>query len=91
MLLFEYSCIRFIKLIRSGDDFSHFRVNPLKFGSEKDVSEKEVIDLLLHGARIGLFEETGIEGIIPAMTANAVSEQTNMEVMKDVMKPLSEE
>jgi len=53
----------------------------LKFGSEKDVSEKEVIDLFLHGAKIGLFKETGIEGIIPAMTANAVSKQTSMEVM----------
>lgn len=63
----------------------------MKFGNEKDVSEKEVIDLLLHGAKTGLFEETGIEGIILAMTAIAVSKKTNMEVMKDVMKNLSEE
>jgi class 3 adenylate cyclase len=42
-------------LIRSGDDYSIFRVNPLKFGSEKNISEQEVIDLFLYGSKCGIF------------------------------------
>ncbi len=43
-------------LIRSGDDYSLFRINPLKLGSEKNISEQEAIDLFLYGAKIGLFD-----------------------------------
>ena len=43
-------------LIRSGDDYALFRINPLRFGSEKNISEDESIDLFLYSARIGLFE-----------------------------------
>lgn len=42
--------------IRSGDDYSLFRINPLKFGSEINISEQEAIDLFLYGVKIGLFE-----------------------------------
>ena len=43
-------------LIRSGDDLSLFRINPLKFGSEKNISEQEVIDLFLYGTKCGIFK-----------------------------------
>ncbi len=42
-------------LIRTDDDFSLFRINPIKFGSEKNISEKEVIDLFLYGTKCGIF------------------------------------
>ncbi|MBS4028472.1 MAG: adenylate/guanylate cyclase domain-containing protein [Ignavibacteriales bacterium] len=41
-------------LLRSGDDFSLFRVNPVKFGTEKNISEHEAIDLFLYATKIGL-------------------------------------
>jgi len=40
----------------SVDDYSLFRVNPLKFGIEINISEQEAIDLFLYGVKIGLFE-----------------------------------
>ena len=43
-------------LIRSGDDYSLFRINPLKFGSEKNILEQEVIDLFLYGTKCGVFK-----------------------------------
>lgn len=43
-------------LIRSGDDYSLFRINPLKFGSEKNILEQEVIDLFLYGTKCGIFK-----------------------------------
>lgn len=43
-------------LIRSGDDYELFRVNPLRFAADKAVSELEALDLFLHGAKVGLFE-----------------------------------
>jgi len=42
--------------IRSEDDYSLFRINPLKFGNEKNISEQEAIDLFLYGSKIGLFD-----------------------------------
>jgi class 3 adenylate cyclase/predicted RNA-binding Zn-ribbon protein involved in translation (DUF1610 family) len=47
---------KFEDLIRSGDDYSLFRVNPLKFGSDNGISEQEVIDLFLYATKAGLFE-----------------------------------
>ncbi len=47
---------RFEELIRAGDDYSLFRVNPLKFGRENTVSEQEAIDLFLYATKAGLFE-----------------------------------
>ena len=43
-------------LIRSEDDYSLFRINPLKCGSEKNISEQEAIDLFLYGTKCGLFK-----------------------------------
>src|SRR3972149_5636312 len=43
-------------LIRSGDDYSLFRINPLKFGSDKNILEQEVIDLFLYGTKCGIFK-----------------------------------
>ncbi len=42
-------------LIRSDDDYSLFRINPIKFSSEKNISEKESIDLFLYGTKCGIF------------------------------------
>ena len=42
--------------IRSGDEYSLFRINPLKFAAEKGLAEDECIDLFLHAGKLGLFE-----------------------------------
>jgi class 3 adenylate cyclase len=47
---------KFETLIRSGDDLSLYRVNPLAFARDRAISEAESIDLFLHAARSGLFE-----------------------------------
>jgi len=41
-------------LIRSGDDFPLFRINPLKFGIDQNIPESEVIDVFLYSARAGI-------------------------------------
>jgi class 3 adenylate cyclase len=43
-------------LIRSGDDLSLYRVNPLAFARDRGMAEAEAIDLFLHAARCGMFE-----------------------------------
>lgn len=43
-------------LIRTGDDYSLFRINPIRFATEKGIAEPEAIDLFLHSAKLGLFE-----------------------------------
>jgi len=47
---------KFETLIRSGDDLSLYRVNPLAFARDRAVSEAESIDLFLHATRSGLFD-----------------------------------
>ena len=47
---------KFETLIRSGDDLSLYRVNPLAFARDRSVAEAESIDLFLHATRSGLFE-----------------------------------
>jgi class 3 adenylate cyclase len=47
---------KFESLIRSGDDISLYRVNPLAFARDRAISEAESIDLFLHAARSGLFD-----------------------------------
>lgn len=44
--------------VRTADDFALFRVNPLRFGLDKNIAEAEVIDLFLHAAKVGLFQMT---------------------------------
>jgi class 3 adenylate cyclase/predicted RNA-binding Zn-ribbon protein involved in translation (DUF1610 family) len=43
-------------LIRSGDDFSLFRINSLTYAVEKNTPENEAIDLFLYSSKLGLFE-----------------------------------
>lgn len=43
-------------LIRTGDDYSLFRVNPIQFATEKGITEPEAIDLFPHSTGLGLFE-----------------------------------
>ena len=47
---------KFETLIRSGDEASVFRINPLAFARERGVTEPEAIDLFLHAARVGLVD-----------------------------------
>jgi hypothetical protein len=43
-------------LLRADDDAALFRVNPFTFASERGLDPGETVDLLLHGAALGLFE-----------------------------------
>ena len=47
---------KFETLIRSGDDLSLYRVNPLAFARDRSIAEAESIDLFLYATRSGLFE-----------------------------------
>ncbi len=47
---------KFETLVRSGDDLSLYRVNPLAFARERAITEAESIDLFLHATRSGLFD-----------------------------------
>ena len=42
-------------VIRSGDEDTLFRMNPIRFAREKGVEEEEAIDLFLHSVKAGLF------------------------------------
>jgi class 3 adenylate cyclase len=46
---------KFESLIRTGDDLSLHRVNPLAFARDRAIAEPESIDLFLHATRSGLF------------------------------------
>ena len=41
-------------LLRGEDDASMWRVNPLAFGVERHIAEREAVDLFLHAAKAGL-------------------------------------
>ena len=43
-------------LIRQGDDFELFRINPMRFAADRGVVEHEAIDAFLHGAKNGMFQ-----------------------------------
>jgi class 3 adenylate cyclase len=47
---------KFETLIRSADDLSLYRVNPLAFARDRAIAEPESIDLFLYATRSGLFE-----------------------------------
>jgi class 3 adenylate cyclase len=47
---------KFEALIRSGDEVSVYRANPVAFARDRGVAEPESIDLFLHAARAGLFD-----------------------------------
>lgn len=46
--------------IRSASDTELLRINPIKFATDKSLSEEEAIDLFLYAAALGLFEMTWI-------------------------------
>ncbi len=46
---------KFETLIRSGDDLSLYRINPLAFARDRSIGESESIDLFLHATRARLF------------------------------------
>ncbi len=43
-------------LIRTGDDYDLFRINPLRYATEQSIEELEAIDLFLHATNVGLFD-----------------------------------
>jgi len=43
-------------LVRQGDDFELFRINPIRFAADRGVIEHEAIDAFLHGAKNGMFQ-----------------------------------
>ncbi len=43
-------------LIRQGDDYQLFRINPLRFAADRGIVEHEAIDAFLHGAKDGMFQ-----------------------------------
>ncbi len=43
-------------LVREGDDFRLFRINPVRFATENGLIEHEAIDAFLHGAKTGMFQ-----------------------------------
>jgi class 3 adenylate cyclase len=43
-------------LIRAGDDYELFRINPLRFAADRGMAENEAIDAFLHGATHGMFQ-----------------------------------
>ncbi|MBI5179252.1 MAG: adenylate/guanylate cyclase domain-containing protein [Nitrospinae bacterium] len=47
---------RLENLIRAGDDFSLFRINPVQYAKEKGMEEQEAIDVFLHATVAGLFQ-----------------------------------
>lgn len=47
---------KFETLIRSGDESTVYRANPLAFARDRSVTETESIDLFLHAARAGLVD-----------------------------------
>jgi class 3 adenylate cyclase len=42
-------------LIRSGEDQDLFRINPIKFAGDRNISDVQAVDLLLQATAIGLF------------------------------------
>ena len=42
-------------LIRSPEESALFRVNPIKFAHERNIDERETIDLFLHATGVGIF------------------------------------
>src|SRR5258708_17193761 len=43
-------------MIRTADDWTLFRINPVQYATEKNIAENEAIDLFLYGTKVGLFE-----------------------------------
>jgi len=43
-------------LLRSDAEEALFRINPIRFATERSIAETEAIDLFLHGTAVGLFE-----------------------------------
>jgi class 3 adenylate cyclase len=46
---------RFEGLLRSDDEDALFRVNAIRFAHERNIAEKEAVDLFLHATAVGLF------------------------------------
>src|SRR5215813_7811650 len=47
---------QFETFIRTADDYSLFRVDPVQYAAEKELTENEVIDLFLYAAKLRLLD-----------------------------------
>ena len=63
-------------LIRAGNDYSLFRINPIQFATERGITEVEAIDLFLHSTKLGLFEMEW--HLVCAMCGNIVESLRHM-------------
>jgi len=43
-------------LLRNGADEALFRINPIRFATDRSIAETEAVDLFLHGTAAGLFD-----------------------------------
>lgn len=44
------------QLVRNGDDYDLFRINPIRYGRDRDVPEQDAVDLFLYASHFGIFE-----------------------------------
>ncbi|OQY44858.1 MAG: adenylate/guanylate cyclase domain-containing protein [Candidatus Parabeggiatoa sp. nov. 2] len=44
------------EILKTLEDWSLFRINPLRFAKQQGLNENEIIDIFVHGAKIGLFD-----------------------------------
>lgn len=47
---------KFEAFIRTSDDYTLFRVDPIQYAAEKGMAVNEAIDLFLHSAKLGIFD-----------------------------------
>jgi len=47
---------RFIKIIEGLTDWELFRINPIKFAQDHGFDKREILDIFIHSAKIGLFD-----------------------------------
>ena len=66
-------------LIRTGDDFDLFRINPLAYSADTGIDEGESIDLFLHAANVGLFDMDWL--IVCGSCANVFSSFRRLEAL----------
>src|SRR6185436_17411427 len=55
-LIGEKLATRFGEILKKSDDWGLFRINPLLFGAQHDLSPRVALDLFVHAARVGLFD-----------------------------------
>ncbi|MDM8558937.1 DUF5939 domain-containing protein [Candidatus Parabeggiatoa sp. HSG14] len=55
-ILDKESVKKFGEILKTLDDWSLFRMNPLRFAKQHDFNSNECVDIFVHGTKIGLFD-----------------------------------